>query len=96
MDGVPTWKNFREEVKTGLDIILNQVKKGETIAAFSSGGTISAITAECLGVKREKRVADLNFALQYFYDHVLIFSEKFNLLSFNELPHLEKEMITFV
>lgn len=97
VDGVPTWKNFREEVKTGLDIILNQVKKGETIAAFSSGGTISAITSECVGLKEEKGIADLNFALRNTSMTTFLFSlEKFNLLSFNELPHLEKEMITFV
>ena len=73
------------------------MKKGETVAAFTSGGTISAITAECLGLSSEKKVADLNFAIRNTAWTTFLYSaEKFNLLTFNELPHLKKEMITFV
>ena len=54
--GMPTWKQFREEVKKGLAQILDTTAKGETIGIFSSGGTISAITAECLGLTSEKAV----------------------------------------
>lgn len=97
VEGMPTWSSFREEVKRGLEHILKQVKKGETVAAFTSGGTISAITAECLGLSSEKKVADLNFAIRNTAWTTFLYSaEKFNLLTFNELPHLKKEMITFV
>ena len=97
INGMPTWKQFREEVKKGLAQILDATAKGETIGIFSSGGTISAITAECLGLTTEKAVAELNFSIRNTsFSTFLYANKKFNLLSFNELPHLKKEMITFV
>ena len=97
VEGMPSWASFRQEVKAGLNTILQQVQKGENIAAFTSGGTISAITAECLGLTSEKKVADLNFSIRNTAWTTFLFSaEKFNLLTFNELPHLEKEMTTFI
>ena len=95
--GMPTWKQFREEVKEGLAQVLDATEKGETIGVFSSGGTISAITAECLGLTTEKAVAELNFSIRNTSFSTFLYSnKKFNLVSFNELPHLKKEMITFV
>ena len=81
----------------GVRTHFKQVKKGETVAAFSSGGTISAITAECVGYHPKKKVADLNFAIRTpLWTTFLYSAEKFNLLTFNELPASKKEMITFV
>jgi len=95
--GIPSWKSFREEVREGLKEILNTTQKGENIALFTSGGTISAITAECLGLPTEKSVAELNFSIRNTsFTTFLRTEEKFNLLAFNELPHLKKDMITFV
>ena len=95
--GMPTWKEFRDDVKEGLDQILEATAKGETVGIFSSGGTISAITAECLGLTTEKAVAELNFSIRNTsFSTFLYTNQKFNLLSFNELPHLKKDMITFV
>jgi broad specificity phosphatase PhoE len=95
--GMPTWKQFRKEVKEGLGEVLNATAKGENIGIFSSGGTISAITAECLGLTTEKAVAELNFSIRNTsFSTFLYTNQKFNLLSFNELPHLKKDMITFV
>jgi len=97
VEGMPTWKEFRKEVKAGLTQILTAVEKGETIGIFSSGGTISAITAECLSLTTEKAVAELNFSIRNTsFSTFLYTNKKFNLLSFNELPHLKKDMITFV
>lgn len=97
VEGMPTWKQFREEAKEGLAQILNATPKGENIGVFSSGGTISAITAECLGLTSEKTVAELNFSIRNTsFSTFLYTNQKFNLLSFNELPHLKKDMITFV
>ena len=95
--GMPTWKQFREEVKEGLAQVLKTTAKGENIGVFSSGGTISAITAECLGLTTEKAVAELNFSIRNTsFSTFLYTNQKFNLLSFNELPHLKKDLITFV
>jgi len=71
--------------------------EGENIGAFTSGGTISAITAEALNIQDETRVAAMNFSIRNTsFTNFLFSKNQFNLLSFNELPHLEKEMITFV
>lgn len=97
VEGMPTWKQFREEVKEGLSQVLKASDKGENIGVFSSGGTISAITAECLGLTTQKAVAELNFSIRNTsFSTFLYTNQKFNLLSFNELPHLKKDMITFV
>ncbi len=97
VDGIPTWKSFREEVRSGLDEILGATQKGENVALFTSGGTISAITGECLGLPTEKSVAELNFSIRNTsFTTFLLTGDKFNLLSFNELPHLKRDMITFV
>ena len=97
VDGMPTWKSFREDVKEGLSEILAATKANQTIGVFSSGGTISAIMAECLALTDEKKVAQLNFSIRNTSLTSFLYNEKyFNLLSFNELPHLEEGMITFV
>ncbi len=95
--GVLPWKAFRQEVRKGLDNILKNTESGENIAAFTSGGTIGSITAEALNIMDEKRVVALNFShrntafTSFFYSRGL-----FNLLGFNEIPHLDEELITFV
>jgi len=94
---IESWAVFRQEVKKGLDYILESTGRGETIAAFTSGGTIASITAESLFLKNEKRVSAMNFSLRNTSFTSFLFSKgAFNLSSFNELPHLKKEMITFV
>lgn len=94
---IQNWKSFRKEVKKGLNQILSSVGSGQTIGVFSSGGTISAITAECLGLASEKAVAELNFSIRNTSFSTFLHTEnKFNLLAFNEIPHLKKEMITFI
>lgn len=97
VEGIPSWASFREEVREGLNYILKNVGKGETVGIFSSGGTISAITAECLNLPNEKSVAELNFSIRNTSFTSFLYSNKqLNLLSFNELPHLSSSMITFV
>ena len=96
IEGMPTWKQFREEVKEGLGQVLNATDKGENIGVFSSGGTISAITAECLGLTTQKAVAELNFSIRNTSFSTFYTPIKNSIYSFNELPHLKKDMITFV
>ncbi len=97
VSGLVAWKDFRENVREGLDTILKNTGSGETNAAFTSGGTISAITAESLKIKDEKIVAGLNFSIRNTSYSSFFYSKgKFNLLALNEIPHLPAEMITFV
>jgi len=94
---IQSWEEFRIAVKKGLKTIFENTGSGETIGAFTSGGTISAITAEALHIQDERRVAAMNFSVRNTSFTSFLFSKnQFNLLSFNELPHLEKEMVTFV
>ena len=94
---VEPWETFRNIVRNGLNQILESTGRGETVGTFTSGGTISSITAEALNIRDEKRVAAMNFSVRNTSFSTFLYSKnQFNLLSFNELPHLEKEMITFV
>lgn len=94
---VETWQTFRKNVRSGLFQILENTGKGEIIGAFTSGGTISSIVGEALGIKDETKIVAMNFLVRNTSFTSFLFSKnKFNLLSFNELPHLEKEMITFI
>ena len=97
VNGVIPWKDFRNNVKKGLTIILKNTKNNQKIGVFTSGGTISSITAESLNINDELKIVDLNFSIRNTSFTTFLYSkETFNLLSFNELPHIEKDMITFV
>lgn len=97
VEGIEPWNIFRKEVKKGLDAILENTEKGENIGAFTSGGTISSITADALNLEDRKRVAALNFSIRNASFSTFLYSKnQFNLLSFNELPHLQEELISFV
>jgi len=97
VEGVVAWKDFRDNVRAGLKTILDSTGSGETNAAFTSGGTISSITAEALKITDEKVVASLNFSIRNTSYSSFFYSKgRFNLLSLNELPHLTEEMVTFV
>ena len=97
VDGIIPWKDFRKNVRNGLKIILKSTETNQNIGAFTSGGTISSITAESLNIKDDLKIANLNFSIRntsftsFFY-----YKQNFDLLSFNELPHLKKDLITFV
>ena len=97
VEGIVPWKDFRKNVRNALNTILKNTKKNQNIGVFSSGGTISSITAESLKINDELKIADLNFSIRNTsFTSFLYSKEKFNLLSFNELPHLKKNMETFV
>jgi len=97
VEGIEPWREFRLVVKKGLNTILQNTGKGETIGVFTSGGTIASITAEALNVADQTRVAAMNFSIRNTSLSSFLFSKNnFNLLSFNELPHLSDDMITFV
>ena len=97
VEGVVPWNDFRQNVKQGLSTILDTTGSGETNAAFTSGGTISSITAEALKITDEKSVTSLNFSIRNTSYTSFFYSKgKFNLLGLNEIPHLSEELVTFV
>ena len=97
VEGIIPWKEFRLNSVNALKTIISEIEKGEQIAIFSSGGTISSIIGEVLQLNDEIKIADLNFSVRNTsYSTLLYSNDETNLLSFNELPHLKEEMITFV
>ena len=97
VEGIIPWKEFRKNSINALNQIKSEIKKGEKIGVFSSGGTISSIIGKVLGIEDEIVIADLNFSVRNTSFSKLLYSNKeTNLLTFNELPHLRDEMITFV
>ena len=97
VEGILAWKAFRNEVKKGLNSILNDTGSGENIAAFTSGGTIASVTAESLKIECEKRVVTLNFSHRNTAHTSFFYSKnELNLFEFNQLSHLKQELITFV
>jgi len=94
---IESWQDFRLRVRQGLNEVLSATGKGQTVGVFTSGGTIAAIVAEAIGIQDEVKVANLNFVIRNTSITQFHFSEQeLNLISFNELPHLDKEMVTFV
>ena len=97
VEGIISWKEFRSNSINALKTIISEIEKGEQIAVFSSGGTISSIIGEVLQLRDEIKIADLNFSVRNTsYSTLLCSNDEINLLSFNELPHLKEDMITFV
>lgn len=95
--GVEPWDQFRARIKRSLEKVLAKAAPKRKVGVFTSGGVIAAITAEVLGIPTESKVADLNYAIRNTSISKILYSKgSLNLLSFNEVPHLEPEMITFV
>ena len=88
---------WKEGVRNSLERIFSTIKSKETIGVFTSGGTIGAIIALALDIQDGRKIANLNDSIRN--TSMSIFhrsSQGFNVLSFNEIPHLNKEQITFV
>jgi len=95
--GLKPWAHFRAQVKAGMEQILAENGSGVKVAAFTSGGTMSAAVAYALQMKMEEKVMELNGIVQNTAMSTFLFSkDRLTLKSFNELPHLEDKLVTFV
>jgi len=93
------WPEFRQIVSRGFDEILEVHKndRGVNIALFTSGGTISAMLGRVLQIPDHSSVINLNGIVQNTsMTEVLFNSSKATLKSFNLVPHLSNDMITYV
>lgn len=92
------WATFRGTVKRGLDKILADGERGQTIGAFTSGGTISAAMGHILGMTDEVRIIGLNgLVYNVSISEFLFTKDKLTLKAFNTIPHLtDKKLITYV
>lgn len=84
-----SWQQFRDRCLTGFHALLEHCAAGKHVAVFTSGGPISVITQQLLGVPDE-HVLKLNYAMinasitKVFYN-----GERVSLSSFNSYGHLE-------
>jgi len=93
---VQSWSDFRMQTKVGIATVLENTNPSETIGVFTSGGTKSSIIGDSLELK-EQKIYELNMAIRNTSFSQLYFSKNnLHILSINEIPHLNKELITFV
>ena len=91
------WGAFRQRVKKAVEIILANTSSGQTVGVFTSGGVVAAAVAEATHTQNEAKVAALNYSVRNAsFTQFKVTQNEFNLLAFNEVPHLSKEMITFI
>lgn len=95
---LPTWAEFRRQVRHALEHILQQNNSGSTVVGFTSGGTISAAVGHALGMEQEEKVIGLNGLVYNSSLSEFLFSgERLSLKAFNAIPHLHRpELHTYV
>ncbi len=97
-DGYESYKEFSERCRIAYDLLAEAMQQNENIAAFTSGGTISALIGIMLKLSPED-VVDFNWQTRNTGITEFYFSKtrnKFFLRSFNETPHLSADMVTYV
>lgn len=89
VEGVETWRAFRDRVHKGVKMIMEENGRKKRILVFSSGGAISAVMQMALSLTDEETIR-LSWQMRNTSMSVFKYSEeKFGLLSFNSLAHLE-------
>ena len=96
--GYKTWDAFRQQVREGLQHILESSGRGVNVVAFTSGGTTAAAVGHVLGMNDQEKVMSLNGIVQNTALTEFLFSkDKLTLKSFNRIPHLPAaDLQTFV
>lgn len=97
--GHDTWQGFVDTVNGGLQRLLSQAERGQNIAVFTSGGTITALLHLITGIPAE-RAFELNWQIVNTSLSRLTFrGSEVALASFNSRAHLEllkaPELITY-
>lgn len=91
------WQQFKSSVKEALLQIMEESGRGVTVGAFTSGGTISAITGYALEMKNEARIIEMNDAvINTSISDFKYAAGRLSMRQFNRVPHLNQEMITYV
>ncbi len=95
--GLAPWSDFRAQVDSAMKQMVSENGKGMKVVAFTSGGTMSAAVGYALKINADEKIVELNGIVQNTAMSTFLFSEdRLTLKSFNELPHLEEKMITYV
>lgn len=96
-EGFESFPAFKERVSEGFEFLKTQLDSHQTVAAFTSGGTIGMILGLVLGLEDEK-VMELNWQISNCSITELSYSKgKFYLRGFNANHFFtDKSYITFV
>ena len=99
INGLETWRTYRERVISGLQMMMDQQGAGKKVAVFTSGGAISVCVQKALHLSDEHA---LNLTWQIMNASVtrLKYSgSRVMLFGFNDVAHLEvkkdNRMITY-
>lgn len=94
---VESFKHFKERATAALQQIISESRKEKhkEVVAITSGGVISLLVADILGLPQNK-LASLNTNIANTSVTGLLFNDnKITLTYFNNYSHLPKEMVTF-
>lgn len=90
-----SWKTFSEGVRSAIRDIMSSAGRGQTIAAFTSGGPV-AISLQTILQAPDIKAADLNWRLHNCSVTRYTFSgQRVSLDAFNDVSHLAADMHTY-
>ena len=97
LEECPTWKDFRNKVNRGVELVKSNTGKGERVLVFSSGGPVAVAAGLPLDLSDEK-VLELSWIVQNTsHSSFLSSGERFRMKNFNVISHLDREeLITFI
>ncbi|MEE9373092.1 MAG: histidine phosphatase family protein [Saprospiraceae bacterium] len=91
------YSQWKQGVENAINTIFNSLDGKENVAVYTSGGTIGSVIGLALGVINGRTIANLNDSIRNTSLSYFFYSKRgFNVLSFNEIPHLTTKQITFV
>jgi broad specificity phosphatase PhoE len=90
---IESFAHFRERVTRAYRAILDAAKKGERIAAFTSGGPTAVALNMALGTSAEKTLELVWLVRNASTTEFLFTNGRFSLSSFNSVPHLCDPML---
>jgi len=94
--GVETYAEFKARCQKGLELLQKTMQEKKNIIVFTSGGTIGMLLGLLFDLSPEK-VVDLNWQVRNTsISEFRYSSDKLFLHSFNEIPHLNSELTTYV
>jgi broad specificity phosphatase PhoE len=93
---VESWQEFKARVNSGLDNFLNQGKRGETVAIFTSGGPIAIAMQSALQLSDESALGASWMSQNCSWSEFLYGADRFTLSTFNSRPHwADPAMLTY-
>jgi broad specificity phosphatase PhoE len=92
---VETWQMFESRVRRGLDQVRNHGAKGASIVVFSSAGP-TAIAVQMAHGLEPLQTLELAWLVRNSACSEFLFSgDRFSLLGFNAVPHLDPALVTY-